>query len=72
MQWRDPPGSLTKQKVCEEIAELLHQKDRCKQVDAATIYNKIQHIKGKMRQCYGQYAGKKNTKWTKREQSHGL
>ena len=45
MRWRDPPGSLTKQKVCEEIVELLRQKGCRKQVDAATIYNKIQHIK---------------------------
>ena len=53
MRWRDPPGSLTKQKVCEEIAELLHQKGCRKQVDAA------QHTEGKMRQCYDQYAGTK-------------
>ena len=51
MRWRDPPGLLTKQKVCEEIVELLPQKGCRKQVDVATIYNKIQHIEGKMRQC---------------------
>lgn len=59
MRWRDPPGSLTKQKVCEEIVNLLHQKGCRKQVDSLTIYNKIQHIEGKMRQCYDQYAGTK-------------
>jgi len=59
MRWRDPPGSLTKQKVCEEIVKLLHQKGCRKQVDSLTIYNKIQHIEGKMRQCYDQYAGTK-------------
>ena len=27
--------------------------------DAMAIYNKIQHIEGKLRQCYNQYAGTK-------------
>jgi len=59
MCWRDPPGSHIKHKVCEEIAEMLRHKEFCKPVDTMTIYNKIQHIEGKMRQCYGQYVGTK-------------
>jgi hypothetical protein len=56
MQWQDPPGSLTKHKVCQEIADMLRGKGCRKTIDAMTIYNKIQHIEGKMRQCYDQYA----------------
>jgi hypothetical protein len=59
MQWRDPPGSLTKHKVCHEIVDMLCGKGCRKSVDVLTIYNKIQHIEGKMRQCYIQYAGTK-------------
>ena len=59
MQWRDPPGSFTKHKVCQEIVDMLCGKGCHKPIDAMIIYNKIQHIEGKMRQCYNQYAGTK-------------
>ena len=48
MRWRDPPGALTKLKVCEEIAEMIKNKG-CKKP----------FIEGKMRQCNDQYAGRK-------------
>jgi hypothetical protein len=72
MQWRDTPGSLIKHKVCREIADMLRGKGCCKQVDTMTIYNKIQHIEGKMRQCYEQYDGTKMGNGQKREPSNGL
>jgi hypothetical protein len=59
MRWRDPPGALTKLKVCEEIAEMIKNKGCKKPLDADCVYNKITHIESKMRQCHDQYAGTK-------------
>ena len=43
MRWRDPPGALTKLKVCEEIAEMIKNKECKKPLDAECVYNKITH-----------------------------
>ena len=43
MRWRDPPGALTKLKVCEEIAEMIKNKGCKKPLDADCVYNKIIH-----------------------------
>ena len=56
MHWSDPPGALTKLKVCEEIAEMIKNKGCKKPLDADCVYNKIMHIESKMRQCHDQYA----------------
>ena len=59
MRWRNPPGALTKLKVCEEIAEMIKHKGCKKPLDAECIYNKITYIEAKMRQFHDQYAGMK-------------
>jgi hypothetical protein len=42
--WCDPPGALTKMKVCEEIAQMIKSKGCLKLLDAECVYNKIMHI----------------------------
>jgi hypothetical protein len=43
MCWLNPPGALTKMKVCEEIAQMIKSKGCLKPLDAECIYNKIMH-----------------------------
>ena len=49
MRWRDPPGALTKVKVCEEIAGMKTNKGCKKSLDAECVYNKVTHVEAKMR-----------------------
>ena len=58
-RYRDPPGSLTKLKVCEEIASMLSSKGTKNTWKGENVYNKIQHIEQKMKSCHDGFAGTK-------------
>jgi hypothetical protein len=58
-RFRDPPGSLTKMKVCEEIAHMLSTKQTKNKWKGENVYNKIQHIEQKMKSCHDGFAGTK-------------
>jgi hypothetical protein len=58
-RYRDPPGALTKSKVCEEIAIMLSTKGTKNKWKGENVYNKIQHIEQKMKSCHDGFAGTK-------------
>jgi hypothetical protein len=58
-RFRDPPGALTKMKVCEEIASMLSMKETRNKWKGENVYNKIQHIEQKMKSCHDGFAGTK-------------
>jgi YHS domain-containing protein len=58
-RFRDPPGSLTKMKVCEELASYLKRKGIRSDWTGENVYNKIQHVEQKMKACHDGYVGTK-------------
>jgi hypothetical protein len=57
--YRDPPGALTKMKVCDEIASMLSSKRNRNKWKGENVYDKIQHIEQKMKSCHDGFAGTK-------------
>lgn len=55
MCWHDPPGAMTKLKVCEEIVEIIKNKGCKKPLNAECVYNKIAHMERKLKKSHDQY-----------------
>jgi hypothetical protein len=57
--YRDPPGAMTKMKVCEDVARWINSKGVKNTWKGDNVYNKICHMESKVKSCHDGYAGTK-------------